>query len=273
MNCEQPIVVLGARGMLGHVVVRCLREKGWSVIESDVRWIPQNAEREIRSLQAKGVGAVVNAMGSYIQNPGDKDRDSMRWINGRFPTILSTTLSPQTLLIHASSDAVFGSHASGCLWNDPFSPDTDYGHSKIVAEKGLVGRRRWVIRASLIGPDRAHASKRHLLTWASHKRGNIDGYLNQKWNGITTLSWAELVHDILCDRLETEAGFLQPGFLPPLSKYSLLKMVQKVMGFSYKVQPVRAPVSIERSLIPNHPSHCLEEQLRRLRNWYPLSAV
>ena len=121
MNHEQPIVVLGARGMLGHVVVRCLREKGWSVIESDVRWTPQNAEPEIRSLQAKGVGAVVNAMGSYLQDPDARERDSMQWINGRFPTILSATLSPQTLLIHASSDAVFGSRASGCLWNDSFS--------------------------------------------------------------------------------------------------------------------------------------------------------
>ena len=272
MNREQPIVVLGARGMLGHVVVRCLREKGWSVIESDVRWTPQNAEPEIRSLQAKRVGAVVNAMGSYIQDPDARERDSMQWINGRFPTILSSTVSPQTLLIHASSDAVFGSRASGCLWNDSFSPDTDYGYSKVLAEKGLVGPQRWVIRASLIGPDGAHASKRHLLTWASQQRGKIDGYLNQKWNGITTLSWAELVHDILCDRLEAEAGVLQPGFLPPLSKYSLLKMAQKVLGFSYEVQPLRAPVAIERSLIPNHPAPSLEEQLRRLRDWYPLSA-
>ena len=63
----------------------------------------------------------------------------MQWTNGRFPTILSTTLSQETLLIHASSDAVFGSHASGCLWNDSFSPDTDYGYSKVAAEKGLVG--------------------------------------------------------------------------------------------------------------------------------------
>ena len=78
--------------------------------------------------------------------------------------------------------------------------------------------------------------------------------------------------DILCDRLEAEAGVLQPGFLPPLSKYSLLKMAQKVLGFSYEVQPVRAPVAIERSLIPNHPVPSLEEQLRRLRDWYPLSA-
>ncbi len=270
-NLNKRIGVLGAGGMLGHVVARRLRQKGWEVVEVSDRWTPDRFDQCMGNLKDLGLYGVVNAIGVHLSEAEATPRNrlkTMQWINGLFPQWLAKGLDPDVRVIHASSDAVFGASECGCLWDQPHSADTAYGASKIQGETGMRGENRWVIRCSLLGPDRESCETTHLLSWVLGQQRAAWGYTNHMWNGITTLAWADLAHVLLSEEQAVSGGLVQPGFLPPITKYTLLKTIDRVYGLGLQVRPTRAASAVNRSLIPTQFCDPIEEQLQRLKTWY-----
>lgn len=254
------VIVLGSRGMLGHMVYRYLSKHGLDVIAFDERWTPQTHTELSEKLVQIKPDACINAIG-VRENP-HTCHDMLLWINGTLPGLISKGLPADCLLIHASTDAVFASTHQACRWNAPQHPDTEYGRSKQLGELDLTRPHDWIIRTSIIGPE--PSSQKSLMSWYLRQSQPVKGYTNQLWNGITTLEWARQSLDIITGKITCNEHILQPGFLPPVSKYDLLKQIGRTLKHSVAVHPAKSDYPVQRFLTPNVDCPSLEEQLIQL---------
>ena len=79
---------------------------------------------------------------------------------------------------------------------------------------------------SIIGPD-IDSQGTGLLNWFMKQQGTIQGFVNVKWNGVTTLELAEAVsHAIRCNL----CGVYQLVPTESINKYQLLILFQNVFG-------------------------------------------
>jgi len=260
------VFILGHRGMLGHVVVRYLKEAGIEVVTSEHRYSALPLDPLIEEVCKSNCKWVINALGRIKQK--SIDRDELFRANVIFPLHLRARLQPDQRILHASSDCVF----SGLRGNYQTSEERDatdlYGFSKILSETALNYSGAIIMRVSIIGP--LPMSTHGLMSWFLSQHREVSGYVNHYWNGITTLQWAKFAHDIITRRLVPSNRVFQVGTLPPINKYQLLKLIGEVWEHPITIQSVDAPETINRSLIPDLPCPGLLTQLQELRYWYKL---
>lgn len=258
------ILVLGHRGMLGHVIARYLTEQGFEVLSLARRFIVEEAEdfaTEIRSLQPSWC---VNCI---VVGPRQATSRKQLWeVNSLLPQICSLALPFEVGFIQPSSDAVFNPVTANRKFNELPDPADDYGWSKQLAELSVRGPNCHVVRCSLVGPELG--AGRHLLAWFLAQTEPVPGYINQLWNGITSLEFAKLVLGIIREEIPPGQSLQQPGTWPPASKYAVLTMIGRVWQHPTPVIPTEAPVAVMRSLIPSVECPPLSQQLSELKAWY-----
>ena len=95
-----------------------------------------------------------------------------------------------------------------------------------------------VLRTSFIGEELYH--KRSLVSWLFSKKGKtIDGYLNCQWNGVTCISLARIVSDIIFNHKYTIG--LRHVFSPnTISKFELCSLISSVYDLNINITPCRA---------------------------------
>lgn len=165
------VIVLGHKGMLGHMVVKFLYDKGYNVTTYDYRY-PSNEFKEF--IKQYNGNYIINCIGAIPQRTKDFS------VNYELPIWLDTYANCN--IIHPGTDCEM---------------DLDeYGISKKAARDYIVesGIRTKILKTSIIGPElNSNAS---LLEWFLSQKDVVYGYTNAMWNGNTTLEWAEQ-----CDRL------------------------------------------------------------------------
>ena len=189
------------------------------------------------------------------------------WLgNSLFPAHVLLRMAEGQKMIHASTDCVF-SGRQGPYAVDACRDTRDlYGLSKALGELHAAPDRFVVIRSSIIGPERGTAWG--LMAWFLAQSGQVQGYLDHLWNGITTLEWAKICRDLIRGELLAPEGLIQPGCWPPLSKCEILALIGRIWGHSAAVYPVASGQSVNRSLVPTHPRPPLQDQLEELHSWY-----
>ena len=261
------VFVLGHQGMLGHVVARYLTQQGCQVLTSPQRYAAQARDPLIETIRDSGCTWVVNAIGRIKQkseNPAE-----LFLANSLFPLHLGLRLRPDQRLVHASTDCVF-SGRQGHYSNDSERDAEDiYGLSKAIGEGVARPGRCVVIRTSIIGPELNGGHG--LMGWFLRQSGEVNGYTNHLWNGITTLEWARICWELMSGRLNTEDPVVQPGFEPPMSKCDMLQLIRKIWGLTVHVRSVEAKDAVDRTLVPTLTRPGLEQQLRALKTWYDSS--
>lgn len=236
------ILVLGATGMLGHMVQKVLsQEKGWEV--EGVSSVEFDAEGEIQ-LGAK-YDYVINCIGVLAGG----DEDTMHKINADFPHRLAKATSAK--IIHMSTDGVFSGN-SGPYDEDSLPDAADaYGKSKLEGEVDTPNVIN--IRTSIIGTS--PYKKKGLLEWflAQPDGATVKGYTNHIWNGVTTLQFAQLCEKIIRnDRFEdlrAESSVFHFAPNEPVTKYELLELFKKVWHKDVNVERSEDPRgSVQRVL-------------------------
>jgi dTDP-4-dehydrorhamnose reductase len=255
------VVVLGHQGMLGHVVARYLGERGFRVATVAARFDAGREAEFVAEVATLGGVAAINCIGvrpTEVGLPSDLFR-----VNGLLPQLLAASLRGR-LLVQPSTDAVFGGR--GAPFAASARPDTEdaYGRSKLLGESALYLGHTVVLRTSLVGPERGQA--RSLLAWLSTQKGEVRGYTDQLWNGITTLNWAKLCERALEGKLEP--GIHQPATEPALSKHELLETMCRVFDIDVTVTAVASGRPVDRRLVPTEAFPPIREQLEELRDWY-----
>lgn len=264
LSSEMKIVVLGHRGMLGHVVSRYLTESGYRVKTIEGRFEDSNqAMHFVEKINDLDADWCINCIG--IRSGKGVSNKHLTLINHHFPILCSRLLHHNCSLIHASTDAVFSLDSGACLWDRKPTATDPYGASKLAAEAGLTRSNDFVIRSSIIGPERGEA--RNLLAWFLKQSGSVKGFCNVNWNGITTLEWAKKCCRIIESPFQN-LRIIQPACHEIISKGELLILINECWNASCKVKLVESPIEVSRWLVPNCPTLDLNIQLANLRKWY-----
>ncbi len=242
-NKKYNAIVLGSRGMLGHMVLKVLeQQKEWEVRGVDSRdfdvetFTPQDVS---------GYEYVINCIGALAGS----DEAQMEKVNAEFPLRLAKATSAK--IIHMSTDGVFSGKGGPYDESSPADATDAYGRSKLEGEVNAPNVLN--IRTSIIGPS-PYKKKGLLEGFLSQPDGaTVQGYTNHIWNGATTLQFAELCEKIIktgmFDSLRQESSVFHFAPNGPVSKYTLLELCKEVWRKNVKIEPVEDPRgSVERVL-------------------------
>jgi dTDP-4-dehydrorhamnose reductase len=253
------VFLLGHRGMLGHVVARVFESAGYCLRTSNDRFEGELEGGLLADVQRAGCRIVINCIGT---TPARTDARSLWLTNTLLPQALAAR-SGGALLIHASSDGVFDGARGGYGTDAPPDAEDLYGLSKRLGELCLALGPVVILRTSVVGPEPV---PRSLLAWYLAQAAPVRGFVNQKWNGITSLSWAQCA--LRAARGELAAGLHQPTCATPVTKFELLTAIRDAFGGGPDIVETLAATPLDRTLAPTIRLAPIQQQLAELKAWY-----
>jgi dTDP-4-dehydrorhamnose reductase len=256
------VLVLGGDGMLGHQLVRTLRERhevratfrgGAAGRPDPVALAPEarypgvdvrQPDTVLAALADFRPEAVVNAVGLVKQRPEAGEAVACLQVNAVFPHQLATLCrAARARLIHVSTDCVFSGRKGSYTEDDVPDAEDLYGRSKLLGEV-RDQEHCLTLRTSMIGLEVAR--KTSLVEWFLAQPGAVRGFTGAIFSGLTTFELARLI-----DRLLQRHGDLHGLWhvaAAPISKYDLLRHLAAALGrTSLRVEP-SDEIACDRSL-------------------------
>lgn len=233
------VLILGHKGMLGHMVAKYLSNRCECKFV-DGKFPSPEFNNTVLSFDGD---YIINCIGAIPQKKQDFD------INYELPVWLSNNLKLR--IIHPGTDCEIDNDA--------------YGISKKKASDYIKRNSKNVkiIKTSIIGPELN--SSKSLLYWFLNSTGEVKGYKNAMWSGITTLEWAKLCWNVICywDDFDTE-NIVQGTCL---SKYDLLCAIREVYQKDINIIPYDNEY-IDKCLHGSIITKDIKEQLVELKSFY-----
>ena len=240
------ILILGSTGMIGHKIYQVLlRNKAFklfniskSQLNDETIILDLRNFGELRStIQNIKPDIVVNAAGILIEESELKPIDSVQ-LNSLLPLRLSD-LSKELgfKLMQISTDCVFSGRSGPYLVSDVKDANSIYGRTKALGE--VCDDPNLIIRTSVIGPDLGSDGK-ELFNWFMNQSGEINGFSKSIWSGVTTLELAEYVEYCILNEI-IGLNHLTSG--TSISKYDLLKIMNKLSGKKLRINRVDGPIN------------------------------
>jgi len=236
------VLVLGQTGMLGHMVIRILKDNpkiivfGTQICNSKK---PNyfNVLKGIHRLKQifkkhKGFDYCINCIGLTNNKINKQNKSSVkraRLINSVFPKQLAKIAKTYNCkVIHISTDGVFRGTKRG--YDEKSKPDCNdiYGQTKLAGEDDSDNFLN--IRCSILGPS--PYERGGLWEWMSNlpAGSSVSGFINHIWNGVTTLQFSQLCKIIILkgcfSSLRDKSSVYHFAPNRPLSKFALLKILR-----------------------------------------------
>lgn len=224
------ITILGSTGMLGSMMTQ--------VLDIDFKALSRpefDAEKFTGGL--KGT-RVVNCIG--VTKPYCEDIERAIRVNSLFPHML-----PEGT-IQIATDCVYSGAKGNYVESDPHDATDVYGKTKSLGEASHLNN----LRCSIIGPEiKNHLS---LLDWFLSQKGEVKGFTNHLWNGITTLHFARIVQGAVREGIELpRLQHIIPADV--VTKDTLLTIISNAYSRIIPIKSVEAPQTIDRTLSTNDP--------------------
>ena len=234
------VLILGHKGMLGHMVRKFFESKGIECITTDCRWPSPCFKNSVQEFEGD---FIINCIGAIHQRTDQFD------INWELPQWLDENLSCK--IIHPGTDCEMD--------------DDNYGNSKRIAAEWIKkeAKNTKIIKTSIFGPELN--TKASLMEWFLSQEGEINGYSEYYWNGNTTLTWAQYCLYLMFnwDKLPVE-NVLEGECV---SKYNLLLMLKEVYNKDIIINPIDNP-TFNKCLIGTIKTLPLKEQIIALKEFY-----
>ena len=184
------ILIIEATGMVGHVVALYLQEKGHQI--SSYEGSLHDEKMLAETLEKGQYDAVVNCA-AIINQFADEDPAEAVYINSYLPHLLEKlTKNSHTIVVHRSTDCVFSGKKGKYTVADKPDAESFYARTKAIGE--LENPKDITIRTSLIGPEK-RAEGISLLNWFLQQEGEVKGFANAIWTGLTTLEFAKQIEE------------------------------------------------------------------------------
>ena len=247
------IVVLGSTGMLGHKVFEHFSNlEGYEVFGSYRNELVAPAKNSFAFDAEFPIWSaipecdyILNCIGVIKPFMESNTMGAIK-INSMFPWRLAEWCEDNnTRLIHITTDCVFSGNDG--LYTEESLHDCldDYGKSKSLGEPTNC----MVIRTSIIGEEiHKNAS---LVAWAKSQKGKtVNGFTNHYWNGVTTLEYAKVCHQIIDTELYSD-GLYHVHSPEAVSKLELLKFISDRFELELDIKSFETENVCDRTLCTN----------------------
>ncbi len=255
------ILILGGDGMLGHRLLLHLQERHETKVTLR-RGLPEygqyglfTPENSYTGVEARDVErllevfgdfrpeAVVNCVGIIKQRGEAKEAIPSIEINALLPHRLAVACKAiGARLVHLSTDCVFSGRKGDYTLEDVPDAEDLYGRTKLLGE---VGEEPAVtLRTSIIGLELAR--KGSLIEWFLAQRGEIRGFTEAIYTGLTTAEMSRVIEKVLVEHPDL-SGVWQVAS-EKIDKYDLLSRFSRELGRDDVSVTPDASVKIDRSL-------------------------
>lgn len=225
-------MILGSAGMLGHMVYYYLKSLDkYKLVDasypnklhegSKLLDVTNKAELE-KFIITENPDVVVNCIGILIKG-SINDPSNAIYLNSYFPHQLVKILREiGGRLIHISTDCVYSGN-KGCYNEKDFrDADDTYGRSKALGE--VNNSNDITLRTSIIGPD-LNENGEGLFHWFMNQTGEVNGFSNVFWGGVTTLQLSRSINFSIENNL---SGIRHVTNGLQISKYELLGLINSI---------------------------------------------
>jgi dTDP-4-dehydrorhamnose reductase len=229
------IFLFGSSGMLGryvylvlskHYNVECINRKQYDIV---------NDNDDIGKLNEiftdiTNEDIIINCSGIIPQKTRQNDYKTYILGNTLFPHKLQCISKEKIAqFIHITTDCVFDGKIGNYNEDSLHTACDLYGISKSLGEP----IDSTVIRTSIIGEELF--GKKSLLEWVkSNKNGEINGYTNHYWNGVTCLTLANFIKNMI-DNGNFWKGVKHIFSKNIVSKYDLCCHINEIYNLNIKI--------------------------------------
>ena len=265
------ILVLGSTGMLGHVVSQYFFEKGCGVIKTTRKNddpLYFDVEKDIKQLdkivEQTKPDVVINCIG-ILNQQAEENKPLAIVANSLLPHYIDKLSEKYSFkFIHISTDCVFSGN-TGSYTEDSFQDATSfYGRSKALGE--INNNRSVTLRTSIVGPD-INENGIGLFNWFMKQTGEVQGFTNVIWTGVTTIELAKQIEFAIKNDLK---GLYNVVNGDVIDKYSLLQLFKEKFNKEIEIIPNGEQVS-KKTLLPSQKCHfdipSYEQMIEEMKNW------
>lgn len=230
------VLIIGSKGMAGHIIKSYLEDKGYDVYgtfrEQESLSLGKNEfyldafdkENLNNTLNIARPNFVINCVG-ILNQFAEENPDIAIYVNGYFPHYLDRLSREYDYkLIHITTDCVFSGKKGSYSENDFRDAESYYGRSKAIGE--VDNDRTLTFRTSIIGPD-INENGIGLFNWFMKQSEAIKGYSNVFWTGVTTLELAKAIEASFSQNI---IGINHLVNNDKISKYDMLLLFRKYMN-------------------------------------------
>ena len=233
-SLKKTILIIDSSGMAGHVISKYLGNLDKYKI-SNLACDPlcnsyENYidvyDRELlhEKIKKSKPDVIINCLRILIEE-SETDVDKAIYFNSFIPHYLSkigTEINAK--VIQLSTDCVFSGKKGSYNEDDFKDGENVYARTKALGE--LNNERDLTLRTSFIGPN-INGRNEELFHWFLMQSGEINGYSNAYWTGITTLELAKSI-DKAIDLNLIGLYHLVPN--EKISKFDLLTIIKNIWG-------------------------------------------
>lgn len=256
---KNKVVIIGSNGMAGHLIsdyltlnpkfeiVKVARDSSIKKSDYQIDVSDFNALDElIANLKPD---YVINAIG-VLNADAENNPDRAVLLNSYFPHFLAKICDKyESRLFHISTDCVFNGKKGSYLENDFKDGIGFYAQSKALGEVNY--RNHITIRTSIIGPD----IKRNgigLLNWILLQNGEINGYSEAFWGGVTTLELAKAIEFFIMQNIDG-VNIYHLTNSEKISKFDLLRIINEVFNLKLNISS-SSEYKVDKSLVNSNKS-------------------
>ena len=163
---------------------------------------------------------IINCIGVLIKG-SIQDTSNAILINALLPHKLAQfSKAINAKFIHISTDCVFDGSKGNYIETDKKTAQDTYGLSNSLGE--ITDDKNLTLRTSIIGPDLKNNGE-GLFSWFINQKGEVNGFTESIWGGVTTLELAEV---IIKSINENYTGLVHVTNGKPISKFDLLSLIK-----------------------------------------------
>jgi dTDP-4-dehydrorhamnose reductase len=228
------VLVLGSSGMVGHAVALYLEQnESFEVYnlahkkilnERTVLLDVTNLEQLNNYLNGPGFDIIINCIGILNAN-AERYKDKAIFLNSYLPHYLEYKYTgAKTKIIHISTDCVFSGRGGRYVETAFCDGGSTYDRTKTLGE--IINEKDLTFRMSIIGPDISYDGI-GLFNWFMKAKGEIEGYTNVLWTGVTNIELARAIEAAILTGL-SGLYHLVPDEI--ISKFDLLNLFRTVFN-------------------------------------------
>ena len=275
----EKVLILGNKGMLGHVLFQTLSAKVF-VEKYDVFGINRsdnssdNKSYKLDALKLNDLKKfiknkepkyIINCIGTLVENSINKPSLAIQ-TNSLLPHFLNEISSEFNFkLIHISTDCVFNGYKGKYIESDIKNETNYYGLTKSLGE--INNSKNLTIRTSIIGPE-IKSNPSGLFNWIRTQKGKtVNGYSNAMWGGLTTIELSKFIVWTLDKEL---SGIVHATNSISISKFDLVKIIDEIFELNITLTKFE-DYKIDKSLLNtkintyNFPSYI--KMIKEMKRW------